>query len=46
MHAFTTLMIEKIACVDQVDIEILDSVYRAGVKGVFPKDVVKQKSLF
>jgi hypothetical protein len=35
-------MIEKIACVDQVDIEILDSVYRAGVKGVFPKDVAKE----
>lgn len=36
---FDAPMIQKLACVDQVDVEILDRVHMAGNSGIFPKDV-------
>jgi hypothetical protein len=36
---FDIPLIQKLACVDQVDVEILDIVHQAGRAGVFPKDV-------
>jgi hypothetical protein len=39
---FEAPMIQRISCEDQVDLDILDAVYEAGVQGIFPKDVAKQ----
>jgi len=36
---FDTPLIQKLACVDQVDLEILQRVYEVGRDGIFPKDV-------
>ncbi|MCJ7560342.1 hypothetical protein MUO79_06950 [Candidatus Bathyarchaeota archaeon] len=36
---YTVPMIQQAACVDQVDIEILDSVFRAGGSGIYPKEI-------
>ncbi len=36
---FGVSLIEKFACVDEVDCEIIDFVRAAGLAGVFPKDV-------
>lgn len=38
---FDVPLIQKIACVDQVDLEILDRVHVAGRAGVLPRDVAK-----
>ena len=38
---FDVPIVQKLACVDAVDVEILELVHCAGVKGVFPKDVAK-----
>lgn len=38
---FDLPLIQKFACSDQVDIEIVDRVQEAGAQGVFPKDVAK-----
>ena len=39
-------MIQKIACVDEVDQEILELLHRAGSRGVLPKDLASQLSSF
>jgi hypothetical protein len=36
---FDVPMIQKLACADQVDLEIVDLVHAAGLSGIFPKDV-------
>jgi hypothetical protein len=36
---FDTPLIQRFACRDQVDVEILERVREAGLQGVFPKDV-------
>jgi hypothetical protein len=36
---FELPMIQRLTCSDQVDLEILERVYQAGLEGVFPKDV-------
>lgn len=36
---FDTPLIQKLACVDQVDLEILQRVFETGRGGIFPKDV-------
>jgi hypothetical protein len=33
------LFLQKYACQDQVDVEIIDAVKEVGLSGVFPKDV-------
>lgn len=38
---FDLPLIQKFACSDQVDVEIVDRIQEAGVQGVFPKDVAK-----
>jgi hypothetical protein len=43
---FEVPMIQKISCQDQVDLDILDAVYEAGIQGIFPKDVAKQLSQY
>jgi hypothetical protein len=39
---FEVPMIQRLACQDQVDLDILDAVYEAGQGGIFPKDVATQ----
>jgi hypothetical protein len=39
---FDVPMIQRIACVDTVDLNIVEIIREAGVKGVFPKDVAKE----
>lgn len=39
---FDVPMIQKITCVDAVDLNILEVVRESGAKGVFPKDVAKE----
>jgi hypothetical protein len=41
---FGVPMLEKFACQDQVDLEILEAVREAGPQGAFPKDIAKQLS--
>jgi hypothetical protein len=36
---FSLPLIERLSCVDQVDLEILDHVHAAGAGGILPKDV-------
>lgn len=36
---FDMPLIQKLACVDQVDLEILERVHNVGLEGVYPKDV-------
>lgn len=43
---FGVPMIQRIACVDAVDLNILEIVMEAGVKGVFPKDVAREINAF
>jgi hypothetical protein len=43
---FEVPMIQRISCQDQVDLDILDAVYEAGLQGIFPKDVAKQLSQY
>jgi len=38
---FDTPLIQRLACVDQADLEILQLVFEAGLKGVLPKDIFK-----
>jgi hypothetical protein len=39
---YTVPFIQKVACVDAVDLNVVEIVREVGVKGVFPKDVAKQ----
>lgn len=39
MFHFEKKMIQKIACVDEVDVQILDCLYEAGGVGMLPKDL-------
>ncbi|HLE74938.1 MAG TPA: hypothetical protein VI864_02710 [Candidatus Bathyarchaeia archaeon] len=39
---FDVPFIQKVACVDAVDLNIVEVVREAGAKGVFPKDVAKK----
>ena len=41
-YHFDAPLIEKLACRDQVDLEILAAVHEAGPGGIFPKDVAKE----
>jgi len=43
---FEVPMIQRISCKDQVDLDILDVVYEAGLQGIFPKDVAKHLSQY
>jgi len=43
---FGVSLIEKYACVDEVDFEIIDCVRAAGSNGVFPKDVAASLEKF
>lgn len=36
---FSIPLIERLSCIDQVDLEILDIIHTAGIEGVYPKDV-------
>jgi hypothetical protein len=42
---FDTPLIQRLACVDQADLDILQLVYEAGLPGVLPKDIFKGLSL-
>lgn len=39
-------MIQKIACVDEVDVEILELLFEAGSAGLLPKDLAVRLSQF
>lgn len=39
---FEKPMIQKIACVDEVDLEILELLFESGPSGMFPKDIAAQ----
>lgn len=39
---YTAPMIQQKACVDQVDMEILDSVFRAGNPGIYPREITTE----
>ena len=43
---FEKPMIQKIACVDEVDVEILDQLFEAGGAGLLPKDLAFRLSRF
>jgi hypothetical protein len=36
---FSLPLIERLSCIDQADLEILDLVHTSGVEGIYPKDV-------
>lgn len=38
---FDVPLIQRFACADQVDLEIVERIREAGLQGVFPKDVAK-----
>ncbi len=38
---FSVPLLQRYACVDQVDVEVVERVREAGAPGVFPKDVAK-----
>ena len=44
MFHFEKPMLQKISCVDEVDQEILDLLYEAGVAGLLPKDLAEKLS--
>jgi hypothetical protein len=46
LFQFEKPMIQKIACVDEVDVEILDLLHEAGSAGVLPKDIVAELSQY
>jgi hypothetical protein len=46
MFHFEKPMIQKIACVDEVDCEILELVYENGGQGILPKDLASRLSQF
>ncbi len=46
MFHFEKPMIQKIACVDEVDCEILELVYESGGQGILPKDLASRLSQF
>jgi hypothetical protein len=46
MFHFEKPMIQKIACVDEVDIEILEILFEAGNAGLLPKDLAAHLSQF
>jgi hypothetical protein len=43
---FDVPSIQRFACRDQVDLEIVERVREAGLQGVFPKDVAKDLNVF
>ena len=46
MFHFEKPMIQRIACVDEVDCEILELVYESGGQGVLPKDLAARLSQY
>jgi len=46
MFHFEKPMIQKIACVDEVDILILEHLYESGSAGLLPKDLAEKLSQF
>ena len=46
MFHFEKSMIQKIACVDEVDVLILDCLYEAGGGGLLPKDLAAKLTAF
>jgi len=46
MFHFEKPMIQKIACVDEVDMEILELLFEAGSAGLLPKDLATRLSQF
>ena len=46
MFHFEKPMIQKIACVDEVDVEILELLFEAGSGGLLPKDLAARLSQF
>ena len=46
MLSFKKPLIQKIACVDEVDCEILELVYESGGEGILPKDLASRLSQF
>jgi hypothetical protein len=46
MFHFQKPMVQKIACVDEVDSEILELVYEAGGQGMLPRDLAARLSTF
>ncbi len=46
MFHFEKPMIQKIACVDEVDVLILDYLYEAGGGGMLPKDLAARLTQF
>jgi hypothetical protein len=43
---FGVPMIQKLACADQVDVEIVELVLAVGLQGIFPKDVAANLSQY
>jgi len=46
MFHFEKPMIQRIACIDEVDCEILELVYESGGQGILPKDLASRLSQF
>jgi hypothetical protein len=46
MFHFEKPMIQKIACIDEVDVEILELLFEAGSAGLLPKDLAARLSQF
>lgn len=46
MFHFQKPMIQKIACVDEVDSEILEQLYESGITGMLPKDLATRLSQY
>jgi hypothetical protein len=46
MLHYTQPQIEKVACKDEVDVEILRPLYQAGGAGMYPKDIAARLSFY